>query len=212
MDARNSAGVSARIAVVGLVTAALLGGCDGGEGSSASSSSSSSSSAGVSGSATSSSVPSSTSSTSSSSSATAYVPVKPQFPAEAKKHTDAGAVAFVKYYWAAVDYAWTKPDERVLVPLSLSTCKSCAWFEKIAADSRAASEYMSGPAMQAKDVEHVSTAGQSIRLACKVTQFATTTYSKDGTVVTSTERDEINESVDVVWSNERWQVGEIGTI
>lgn len=140
------------------------------------------------------------------------MPVKPEFPAEAKKHTDAGAVAFVKYYWAAVDYAWTKPDERVLVPLSLSTCKSCAWFEKIAADSRAASEYMSGPAMQAKDVEHVSTAGQSIRLACKVTQFATTTYSKDGTVVTSTERDEINESVDVVWSNERWQVGEIGTI
>lgn len=194
------------IVLVGLVGVALLGGCDGG-GSTLSSSSATVASGGGSSSST-----SSTSSTSSRSSATAYVPVKPEFPAEAKKHTDAGAVAFVKYYWAAVDYAWTKPDERVLVPLSLSTCKSCAWFEKIAADSRAASEYMSGPAMQAKDVEHVSTAGQSIRLACKVTQFATTTYSKDGTVVTSTERDEINESVDVVWSNERWQVGEIGTI
>ena len=211
MDARNSAGVSARIAVVGLVTAALLGGCDGGEGSSASSSSSSSSSAGVSGSATSSSVPSSTSSTSSSSSATAYVPVKPQFPAEAKKHTDAGAVAFVKYYWAAVDYAWTKPDADILSPLSLSICKVCNAFYDMASASVDKGEFSSGPALSVDDVAFVSATPDSAYLAATITQLASNTISSTGEVLYTNERKELHEAVEVAWLD-GWKIRAIGKI
>ncbi len=56
----------------------------------------------------------STTASSTSSSTTAYVPVKPTLPAAAKEHTDAGAVAFVKYYLDVVNYAWTKPDAKIL--------------------------------------------------------------------------------------------------
>ena len=55
----------------------------------------------------------------------AYVPVKPKFPAAAKKQTDAGAVAFVEYYWAALNYAWTRPDPNILRGLSVEDCISC---------------------------------------------------------------------------------------
>lgn len=72
--------------------------------------------------------PSTTSSTTSPSatSVAVAVPVKPEFPAAAKKHTDAGAVAFVEYYWAAMNYAWMKPDTKILVDLGAASCKSCA--------------------------------------------------------------------------------------
>lgn len=211
MDARNSAGVSARIAVVGLVTAALLGGCDGGEGSSASSSSSSSSSAGVSGSATSSSVPSSTSSTSSSSSATAYVPVKPQFPAEAKKHTDAGAVAFVKYYWAAVDYAWTKPDADMLQNLEESTCTSCAGLQSSAEFFVQSGSRFSDPVFAVTRVEHVVTTNEVTQLACDVTQLRNTVVDKSGEPLREQARTDMQRAIEVVW-RDGWRMKSIGRI
>ncbi|MGB2933847.1 MAG: DUF6318 family protein [Nostocoides sp.] len=60
--------------------------------------------------------------------------MKPKFPAAAKKQTGAGAVAFVEYYWAALNYAWTKPDDKILVSLSSKSCSVCDFFEKTAAD------------------------------------------------------------------------------
>ena len=63
-----------------------------------------------------------------------YVPVKPRFPAAAKKQNGEGAVAFVEYYWAALNYAWTKPDKEILVGLSAKSCSVCDFFETTAAD------------------------------------------------------------------------------
>ena len=63
-----------------------------------------------------------------------YVPVKPRFPAAAKKRNGEGAVAFVEYYWAALNYAWTKPDKEILVGLSAKSCSVCDFFETTAAD------------------------------------------------------------------------------
>lgn len=209
MDARNSAGVSARIAVVGLVTAALLGGCDGGEGSSASSSSSSSSSAGVSGSATSSSVPSSTSSTSSSSSATAYVPVKPQFPAEAKKHTDAGAVAFVKYYWAAMNFAWTKPDADILLGLGKSSCRSCSNLEDTARLLLRDGQRMDQPPIEVMSAYHVYTAKSQTQVITKVKRTTASTVDATGKVLKTNSPSDALRAFRLEWSGS-WKVVEIG--
>jgi hypothetical protein len=61
--------------------------------------------------------------------------VKPTFPAAAKKQTDAGAVAFVEYYLDALDYAWSAPDDKILVGLSTSDCKFCVNVQKTAKKS-----------------------------------------------------------------------------
>jgi hypothetical protein len=58
----------------------------------------------------------------------------PNIPAAARAHTPAGAEAFVRYFYAQVNVAWTKPTSGVISALSSPSCKSCAALEATAAD------------------------------------------------------------------------------
>lgn len=53
-------------------------------------------------------------------------PVEPTMPAAAKKHTAAGAEAFVEFYWEMVNYAQLTGDLSGLVRLSDPNCGACA--------------------------------------------------------------------------------------
>ncbi|NYD43268.1 DUF6318 family protein [Nocardioides panaciterrulae] len=64
-------------------------------------------------------------SASASASATPSGPVKPVMPAAAKKHTAAGAEAFVRFYWEMADYAQATGDTSGLSHLGSPGCKAC---------------------------------------------------------------------------------------
>lgn len=68
-----------------------------------------------------------------------------------------GAVAFVEYYWAAVNYAWTKPDRGILGDLSLDSCNSCAFFQGRAKELTLAREHFADPILKLTLARHVVT-------------------------------------------------------
>ncbi|MFN8099487.1 MAG: DUF6318 family protein [Dermatophilaceae bacterium] len=137
-----------RVALAGLLAGVLLAGCDGG----GSDPSSSSTAASTSGSTTSTSSTSSSSSPSSSPSGSAYVPLKPEFPAAAKKQTLQSAEAFVIYFYELVNYAYAKPEAGLLGPLGTAGCEVCKGYEKIAADLVAKNQHYDGPMVQTERV------------------------------------------------------------
>jgi hypothetical protein len=71
--------------------------------------------------------PESTSPTASGSpSSTPTGPVEPTMPAAARRHTVAGAQAFVKFYWEMVNYAQATGALEPLVKLSAGNCGACS--------------------------------------------------------------------------------------
>jgi hypothetical protein len=62
-------------------------------------------------------------------------PVKPTLPPEAALNTKQGAVAFVRYYWQAVNFAQATGDISGLADLAGESCAACKggvdWIEKV---------------------------------------------------------------------------------
>jgi hypothetical protein len=52
--------------------------------------------------------------------------VEPELPSSARKPTEGGAIAFVKHYWAVVDYAQATGDTEGLRSLGMKSCQPCA--------------------------------------------------------------------------------------
>lgn len=137
-----------RLALGCVVGMTLLAGCDGG--SDVPSTPASTTASAPTPAATTSSAPTSTAPTSAT--GTAYVPVKPAFPAAAKKQTLKSAEAFVKYFYELVNYAYAKPEAGLLGPLGTAACETCKNYEKIAADLVAENQRYAGPMVTFKRV------------------------------------------------------------
>lgn len=115
-----------RAYAAGAATALLLtvGACTGGEDDpTASPTGSASSTPAVSSSSSGS--PSASASTTPSASASASV----EIPAAARANTDAGAIAFVRFWFDQLNIAYTKPDASILPALSTDECTSCRNLE-----------------------------------------------------------------------------------
>ncbi len=52
-------------------------------------------------------------------------PSGPEVPAAAREHTDAGAEAFVKFFFEQFNEAWTEPQSGLIEGLSDPECKFC---------------------------------------------------------------------------------------
>lgn len=155
--------------------------------------------------------PSTTSSTTSPSatSVAAPVPVKPEFPAAAKKHTDAGAVAFVEYYWAAMNYAWMKPDTKILVDLGAASCKSCANLQDSAvlfADKR---QRFAQPPIAVDSIELVYSAGENAQVFTMVRRTAASLVDASGKVISTNTPLTLRRAFKLQWLG-RWEVTAFG--
>ena len=204
--ARNgSARAGACVAVI--VCGALIAGCDGGSDPTTSAATASTSAA-----PTSSSSPASSSSTSASASESAtseaYVPVKPKFPAAAKKQTDEGAVAFVEYYWAALNYAWTKPDAQILSGFGTSECDVCATFEATAQNFSEQGQHYDSPPIKVKSSEFVYNLKTEASALTRVEQTKSSVVDRDGTVISANETQSAVRVFKLKWSG-KWQVSQI---
>jgi hypothetical protein len=56
---------------------------------------------------------------------TSQRPTEPVMPALAKRHSTAGAKAFIRYFVAVLNYSFEAPDPRALVRLTTSDCTFC---------------------------------------------------------------------------------------
>lgn len=177
----------------------LLAGCNGSDDPSPSTTSSSSSTTAT----------SSTTSTTSTTAPTAEAPVKPEFPAEAEENTQAGAEAFVRYYWDAVNYAWTAPDDKILIDLAAADCEACDAIADTAANYVEGEERYSSNPLRVDLVQWSTEVSGRVHVSTNITQLASTLVSADGTVIREIAEDKGSRPFVITW-NQKWTVEEIG--
>jgi len=207
--ARNGS-ARAGACVVVVVSGALLVGCDGGSDPTTSAATASVTTTSAAPTSSSSSASSSSTSASASESTTseAYVPVKPKFPAAAKKQTDEGAVAFTEYYWESVNYAATKPDNSALPPLGTDDCEGCALMEESVSSLVKASQRFSQPPAIPSAIELLFNSEDGARVLVSVKASKVPILDADGKQVRRAESLAFSRLVDLRW-RDGWKVSAI---
>ena len=181
------------------LVASLLAGCNGDPTDPTTSSTTSS----ISSSTTSSPTPSTTAS------ATAYVPVKPKFPAAAKKQDGKGAVAFVEYYWAALNYAWSKPDNEILKKLGTDDCSVCDYMQETSEDLVRDGQRFTSQPIELQEARLVFASGGEGHVITQVVSPANTVVTKDGDVVLENPEASGARAILLSWQG-GWKVHKIG--
>ncbi len=77
----------------------------------------------------------------------------PTMPEAARQHTRAGAIAFVKYYWAVANYAQETLDVAPLKSLASKQCAGCAGGVKFVTGVRARGGTISGGRITTSQLE-----------------------------------------------------------
>lgn len=197
MVRRRAASVSMAACAAGVL---VLGACDSGGSPTSSTSSSTSSSPSPS---TSSSTSAPASSTSSS---PAYVPVKPEFPAEAKKQTVEGSLAYVRYFYDVVNYAYTKPDSKVIASLGTTTCAPCSRLQARTVELVKARERYKSALVAISGVESVSTSLTNPLVIATGKQFEVSIVNSEGIEAEGSHASKVNFRVSLVWEAGGWKV------
>jgi hypothetical protein len=137
-------------------------------------------------------------------------PSWPPIPAAAKAHTPAGAEAFARYYFTALNYAFTHPDPTIFDSIALPGCKSCANHKETAEGlSRHGWRYLNAPEKvvatnpdpaQSKDTQDVSVVFRSV---------SGTVVNANNQVVDRKPKDSAIFSLHIKWETADWRVAEI---
>jgi hypothetical protein len=191
---------SSALLAVPLAASMLLAGCGGDAKPDASSSSSPTSSP-------------TTSSTPTSSPTAAGPKVEPNIPAAARAHTPAGAEAFVRYFYAELNVAWSKPEAGLISRLSATTCKTCSNFEREAAKSVAKNERVIGPSIVLENVS-TSDATNPAKMTVRAIGYQPKSVVVDakGATVQTLQRERVRTLLTVQWGAVGWRLGEIQSL
>ncbi|REF29622.1 DUF6318 family protein [Calidifontibacter indicus] len=106
----------------------------------------------------------------------------PGVPEEAKYKTDAGAIAFAKYYLETVNKVGKEPKVGVLEPLALPSCKTCVRQRQTVSALVADKQRFSGDQFVVLDASKLPSEGDVI-VSVTVDQPATDTVDAKGSVV-----------------------------
>lgn len=125
--------------------------------------------------------------------------------------SEAGAIAFVKYYFSQVNRAWTEPDPDAIRALSNPECLSCASLARTASDLKSQSRrYDRDP------VSIEGLAGQGVvgggrqQVAFKLIQHRSNVVDSTGRVVLTDEAKEVDRRIELEWVSGQWRVWDIG--
>jgi Family of unknown function (DUF6318) len=137
----------------------------------------------------------------------------PNIPAAARAHTPAGAEAFVRYFYAQLNIAWSKPQAGLISGLSAATCKTCANFEREAAKSVSKNERVIGQSIVLKTVD-TSDATNPAKMTVLAIGFQPKTIVVDaqGKTVQTLQRENVHTLVTVQWVAVGWRLGEIQSV
>ena len=196
----------ARVGVAGAVaalTVAVLGACTGDAADPTTSTPTSSASS-------SSASPTSPATSASPSPTSAYVPVKPKFPAAAKKQTDAGAVAFAEYYWEAVNFAVTQPDANILITLSDAECQLCTRHKELASDLVETRTRFDGRMLRVKESSIVVSTSNELRVQTLLDLLSAERVGEDGSSKGKQDPGPANFIFKLDWAGSSWKVQILG--
>ena len=185
------------------LVASLLAGCNGDTTDPTTSTTSSSTSTSTSGSTTSSST------TSTTASPTAQVPVKPKFPAAAKKQTAEGAEAFVLYFYALANYAFQTAEGGLLKELSTHDCQACANYESSIKRLIAKKERYAGAMLVVEGVQSATSDMQDPYVLLKGMQLAIPIVDEHGNESEGSPAVAANYGVDLSWTAGGWRVHQV---
>jgi len=134
----------------------------------------------------------------------------PEIPAAAREQTEAGAEAFVRFFFDQLNTAWTEPRAGLIESLSDPACKFCSLSENDAAYLVAEKQRYERVPAEVLEVEAFvgAPAGQQY-LAAKIDQKNVRILDQAGEVVGTDQHKVIDRNVALVWSVDRWLMLEV---
>jgi hypothetical protein len=132
-------------------------------------------------------------------------------PPEARKHTPAGAEAFVRFFVEQSNEAWTKPDDTLLPPLSDNGCLSCEALQKTSAKLVANKQRYRSDPMTIEEIGAIGGApsGQQYVRVIGI-QNRVEVIDSAGKVVLTDPKKGVALTASAVWKEDRWFMYDMG--
>jgi hypothetical protein len=128
-------------------------------------------------------------------------------PPAAREKSEAGAEAFVRYFFDQVNVAWTEPRPGLIASLSDPACEFCADVEQTSVDLAQQSERYNERAVSLGDVARRAGAPQDqYFFEVLVIQHAAEVVDQRGKVVRTDEAGQGASLVGVKWTQEGWRL------
>lgn len=126
-------------------------------------------------------------------------------PAAARVQSEAGAIAFVKFYFEQVNRAWMEPSATLLPPLAHAECGSCANLQADAMELVEFGQRMEPAPVRMSNPQVVPGAppGQYF-IAADIAQTGAKVYDAKGAVVDQDEAVSSRYIVMVTWEEGKW--------
>jgi len=138
------------------------------------------------------------------------LPLPVDLPGPAREHSPAGAEAFVRFFYAQVNRAWTRPEVGRIPQLCLSTSKSCAGLERVAAQlARDGQRYSGDPLTLLRVVPLGSGSPESIAVDVRGRQEHRDVVDGQGRVVLTDSQKDAHFEVQLGWLSDGWRVSTI---
>lgn len=137
----------------------------------------------------------------------------PEIPAAAREQTEAGAVAYAKFFFDQFNIAWTEPRAGLIEALSDPKCQFCQKSEESTVGFVADGQRYASRPVEVSELEPIvgAPSGQQF-LAATFEQKATQIVDQSGTVVSSVKRQVGERYVVLSWSDGRWWMREMERI
>jgi hypothetical protein len=133
----------------------------------------------------------------------------PELPDEAKKQTEAGAEAFVKYYFRTFNELGQVPKTGVLDEYAAPGCSACDSFALTIATLEADDRQAAGPFAETR-VDRVTVAEEKAGLDVFLSQLGPEILDARGDVVEEGARQaETTLLVELIWLDDRWAIAGI---
>lgn len=133
----------------------------------------------------------------------------PELPEEATEQTEAGAEAFVGYYFDALNYGTLTPDAEAVMGTGLATCQTCATFEQMLVSLAAEKTRSDGPALDLLQANAAIT-GDEAEVATKFVQLNPAALGPNDEVVEEPRPpQEVAFIFTLQWKGRQWQIQEI---
>ena len=137
----------------------------------------------------------------------------PEIPAAAREQTEAGAEAFVRFFFDQFNIAWTEPRAGLIESLSDPECQFCQKSEESTLGFVADGQRYASQPVEVRGIEPIvgAPSGQQY-LAATFEQKASRIVDQSGTAVTSVKRQVGERYVVLAWSGGRWWMREMERI
>lgn len=140
---------------------------------------------------------------------TPTVPWPRGVPAGARSHTNAGAIAYARYYIAQINATGRHPKRRVLESLALARCAQCANFAGTTEYLLSQRQHLRGDTFVVERVSVTSSNADSTALAVAARQPPAQVLDRSGQPVRRFKAAKGTLLLTVVWSRGRWWLASI---